>query len=154
MKGVVYRENDDTAWQGLFDLQARIRDHMGSLGLELILDESEGHAYLRQRPRAEDEPELPRLVARRPLGSTVSLLLALPHAQSFLMDRATVLAHRSVWGEERDNERHLAPLARLTPDETALYEDLVANRLADRLRLEQERISFRWLRHALALFNP
>lgn len=77
MKGVVYRENDEAAWQALFELQARVRDHVGPLGLELVLDESEGYAYLRQRPRAEDEPELPRLVARRPLGFTVSLLLAL-----------------------------------------------------------------------------
>jgi hypothetical protein len=77
MKGVVYRENDEAAWQALFELQARVRDHVGPLGLELVLDESEGYTYLRQRPRAEDEPELPRLVARRPLGFTVSLLLAL-----------------------------------------------------------------------------
>jgi hypothetical protein len=77
MKGVVYRENDEATWQALFELQARLRDHVGPLGLELVLDEAEGHAYLRQRPRAEDEPELPRLVARRPLGFTVSLLLAL-----------------------------------------------------------------------------
>jgi hypothetical protein len=81
------------------------------------------------------------------------LRAALPHAQSFLMDRATVLAHQLVWGKERDNERHLAPLARLTPDEAALYGDLVANRLADGLRLEQERISFDWLRRALTPFD-
>ena len=77
MKGVVYRENDEVAWHALSELQARVRDHIGPLGLELVLDESEGYAYLRQRPRADDEPELPRLVARRPLGFTVSLLLAL-----------------------------------------------------------------------------
>ena len=77
MKGVVYRESNEAAWASLFELQARVRDHVGPLGLELILDEAEGYAYLRQRPRAGDEPELPRLVARRPLGFTVSLLLAL-----------------------------------------------------------------------------
>jgi len=77
MKGVVYRESDEATWASLFELQARIRDHVGPLGLELILDPAEGYAYLRQRPPAADEPELPRLVARRPLGFTVSLLLAL-----------------------------------------------------------------------------
>jgi hypothetical protein len=77
MKGVVYREGDEASWQSLFELQARVRDHIGPLGLELVLDEAEGYAYLRQRPRAEDEPELPRLVARRQLGFTVSLVLAL-----------------------------------------------------------------------------
>ena len=81
------------------------------------------------------------------------LRAALPHARSLLMDRATVMAHRPLWGQERDNERHVAPLARLAPDEAALYDDLVTNRLADRLRLEQERISFGWLQRALTAFD-
>jgi hypothetical protein len=78
------------------------------------------------------------------------LRAALPRARSFLMDRATLVAHRPVWGQERDNERHLTPLERLDQDEAALYDDLVTNRLADRLRLEQERVSFDWLRRGLA----
>ena len=55
---------------GLLDLQARVRDHVAVLGLELVLDEAEGYAYLRSaaaRPRASRE--LPRLVARRQLAS-------------------------------------------------------------------------------------
>src|SRR5262249_25130221 len=39
--------------------------------------EAEGHAYLRQRPQVDGEPELPRLVTRRQLGFTLSLTLAL-----------------------------------------------------------------------------
>ncbi len=77
MKGVVYHEGDESLWQTLFELQSRIRDQIGPFGLELVLDDAEGYAYLRQRPRADDEPDLPRLVARRQLGFTVSLLLAL-----------------------------------------------------------------------------
>ncbi len=77
MKGVTYQENDPALWQSLLAVQARVRDYVALLGLELILDEAEGHAYLRQRPAAEGEPELPRLVPRRPLSFHVSLLLAL-----------------------------------------------------------------------------
>jgi hypothetical protein len=77
MKGVSYRENDPALWQALLTLQARVRDQVAPFGLELILDEAEGHAYLRQRPAAEGEPELPRLVPRRQLSYPVSLLLAL-----------------------------------------------------------------------------
>lgn len=77
MKGVMDRDHDPTRWQSLLDLQARIRDHVVVLGLELILDEAEGYAYLRQRPIREGEEELPRLVPRRQLGYQVSLLLAL-----------------------------------------------------------------------------
>lgn len=77
MKGVSYREQDPGLWQALLNLQARVREHVVVLGLDLVLDEAEGYAYLRQRPAGEGEPELPRLVARRPLSYPVSLLLAL-----------------------------------------------------------------------------
>ena len=39
-----------------------MREYVAVLGLELILDEAEGYAYLRQRAAAEGEPELARLV--------------------------------------------------------------------------------------------
>ncbi len=77
MKGVMDRENDLPRWQSLLDLQTRVRDHVAILGLELIFDEAEGYAYLRQRPVQDGEEELPRLVPRRQLGYQVSLLLAL-----------------------------------------------------------------------------
>lgn len=77
MKGVTYQENDPALWQSLLDLQARVREHVAYLGLELVVDESEGYAYLKQRRTEEGEPELPRLVPRRPLTFPVSLLLAL-----------------------------------------------------------------------------
>ena len=77
MKGVTYRAADESLWQWLVQLSARVREHVVVLGLDLVLDEAEGYAYLRQRPVADGEPELPRLVARRQLGYHVSLLLAL-----------------------------------------------------------------------------
>lgn len=76
-KGVLYQEQSPDLWQALLQLQARVRDHAGVFGLELVLDEAEGYAYLRQRPGGEGEPEFPRLVQRRQLGYAVSLLLAL-----------------------------------------------------------------------------
>lgn len=76
-RGVVYADSQPRNWQSLLRLQARVRDHVSVLGLELMLDESEGHAYLRQRPRDEEGEDLPRLVPRRQLSYPVSLLLAL-----------------------------------------------------------------------------
>jgi len=79
LKGVLYREADAKLWNALLDLQPRVRDYIAVLGLELLVDEAEGYAFLRSR--AEDDAEsataLPRLVARRPLSFPVSLLLAL-----------------------------------------------------------------------------
>lgn len=77
MKGIVYRDTDEKIWQALLNLQARVRDYVAVLGLELLLDEAEGYAWLRNRPVAEGEAELPRLVTRRQLSFPVSLLLAL-----------------------------------------------------------------------------
>ena len=79
LKGVTYRADDAAHWSALLQLQARVRDHAAVLGLELVLDESEGYAFLRSRPESDDPaaPKLPRLVARRPLSFGLSLLLAL-----------------------------------------------------------------------------
>jgi hypothetical protein len=79
LKGVSYRADDAAHWSALLQLQGRVRDHVAVLGLELMVDEAEGYAFLRSRPVPEDDPaaKLPRLVARRPLSFPVSLLLAL-----------------------------------------------------------------------------
>jgi hypothetical protein len=79
LKGVIYQEADAGLWNALLNLQARVRDYVAVLGLELVLDEAEGYAFLRSRQVSEDDDasKLPRLVARRPLSFPVSLLLAL-----------------------------------------------------------------------------
>jgi len=70
------------------------------------------------------------------------------HVESFLMDRATLLAFESQWGEE--DKPTLRDLPRLTPAERALYDDLRDNRVRKHLRLEQERIGFGWVEAALS----
>lgn len=70
-----------------------------------------------------------------------------PQVGSFLMDRQTLLAHRSHWGEEADPIRH--DLVRLTAEEAAVYDDLRCDRLQTRLRLEQERVGFGAVQKAL-----
>ncbi len=66
----------------------------------------------------------------------------LPQTRSFLMDRQTLLEHRARWGQE-PSPTHAA-LPRLTPEESALYEELVSDHLGERVRLEQERIDWAW----------
>jgi hypothetical protein len=80
LKGVLYRDGDASLWSALLNLQARVRDYVAVLNLELVLDEAEGYAFLRSRPAGDDDAtasSLPRLVPRRPLSFPVSLLLAL-----------------------------------------------------------------------------
>ena len=69
----------------------------------------------------------------------------LPHAESLLMDRATLEAHEGLWTEEPANDRFLEDLERLTADERALFDDLRSDRLGERVRLEQERVGYGWV---------
>jgi len=77
MQGVLYRDQDTALWQSLLLTQARVTDHCVTIGLDLVLDEAEGYAYLRQRPTADGAVPLPRLVPRRQLSYPVSLILVL-----------------------------------------------------------------------------
>lgn len=73
----------------------------------------------------------------------------LPHAESVLMDRATLMTHRAQWVDEPEPVQRDLP--RLKPDEQALYDDLRWQRIEPRaLRLEQERLGFGWASATLA----
>jgi hypothetical protein len=77
MQGVIYRELDEDTWLTLDRSGAGVRDHFATIGVEVVVDDAEGYAYLRTRPDDEDEEPLPRLVRRRTLTYNVSLLLVL-----------------------------------------------------------------------------
>jgi hypothetical protein len=70
------------------------------------------------------------------------------HVESFLMDRATLLAFESQWGVEE--KQTLRDLTRLDHEEKALYDDLRDNRIRKHLRLEQEKIGFGWVESMLS----
>lgn len=87
----------------------------------------------------------------------------LPNVRSLLMDRATLLAHHELWGEEEKEKRSLKPLYHLLSDEQELYDDLRFDRIASpthpdlprhALRLEQEHLAFDWLQRALNEIAP
>jgi hypothetical protein len=69
------------------------------------------------------------------------------HVESFLMDRATLIAHERVWGKEADQV--VRDLPRLTETERALFDELRDNRIRKNLRLEQEHLGFEWVKAAL-----
>lgn len=75
MRGVVDRDQAERVWLEVVRLQNPLRDHVAVLGLDLVIDEAEGYAYLRSKPEDPDNP-LPRLVPRHRLSFPVSLLLA------------------------------------------------------------------------------
>lgn len=77
MQGVVYRESDEGTWNTVERSGAAVRDHFATIGVDVVVDEEEGYAYLRSRPEVQGEEALPRLVRRRALTYPLSLLLVL-----------------------------------------------------------------------------
>jgi hypothetical protein len=74
-----------------------------------------------------------------------------PQTDSILMDEATLMDHRPLWGQEQSPTGR--ELKRLKAPEERLYEDLRRNRFAETLRLEQERVSYTHLKAALAAWT-
>ena len=118
LKGVIYQDADGNLWQSLIQLQARVRDYFSLLGLTLVLDESEGYAFLRSLPESDDDNRLPRLIARRPLSFPVSLLLALlrkkmlefdasGEATRLILSREEIIELLRVFLPESSNEARL-----------------------------------------------
>lgn len=77
MQGVVYREKSDDVWRTLERHPAPVRDHFSEIGIDVIIDDLEGYAYLRASEADEGEEPLPRLVKRRSLTYAQSLLVLL-----------------------------------------------------------------------------
>ncbi|QGN34426.1 DUF4194 domain-containing protein [Microlunatus sp. Gsoil 973] len=77
MQGVVYKESDEETWLTLERSAAGVRDHFGTIGLDVVVDDTEGYAYLRSKATEQGDDQLPRLIRRRSLSYNVSLLLVL-----------------------------------------------------------------------------
>ena len=80
MQGVVYKESDEDTWLVLERHAAPVRDHFAAIGVDVVVADADGYAYLRSRPDDEDDEPLPRLVRRRSLTYNASLLLVLAAA--------------------------------------------------------------------------
>jgi hypothetical protein len=77
MRGVVYRESAEDVWPTLDRRGAAVRDHFAAIGVDVVVDDTEGYAYLRSQEAGDGDEPLPRLVKRRSLTYNVSLLLVL-----------------------------------------------------------------------------
>lgn len=79
MREVVYREiaSHEQVWQTLDRHRGAVSDHFGAIGIDVIVDDDEGYAYLSTREPEDGEEPLPRLVRRRTHTYNVSLLLVL-----------------------------------------------------------------------------
>jgi hypothetical protein len=77
----------------------------------------------------------------------------LPQTRSMLMDEHTLHAHRALWGAEEPDKRFNGTLMHLNEDEARLFTALRSDSLGERVRLEQERISFSYVNNVIATFT-
>lgn len=78
LKGLFYKSDHEKAWSELIENSfGAIHDHFEVMGLDVIIDESEGYAYLQNKIYEEDEIALPKLIQSRELSYKVSLICVL-----------------------------------------------------------------------------
>lgn len=78
LKGIVYSHNEKV-WDELLkpENEADVKKYFADINLEVIIDKSEGFAYLKQRVSEDEEEETPKLIQKRQLNFHVSLLCLL-----------------------------------------------------------------------------
>lgn len=114
-KGIINREIYPRQWNIITAKQAQIEEYVEKLGLTLVLDETDGYAYLKQQTLTEDHLEIPRLIPRYPLSYQVSLLLVLlrkqllefdsqNNAERFIISKQEIVALLRPYLKEATNE--------------------------------------------------
>lgn len=119
LKGIVCRQDNESLWQCVLNLRTVLTDYVAVLGLDLLVDEAEGFAWLRSRELDDGETALPRLLTRRQLPYLSSLLLALlcrklaetdagGNAGKLVLDRSELVELVRVFLPQRGNEARLS----------------------------------------------
>jgi len=80
LQGVVYHDDNDENWNTLLRSISPLTDYFLKIGLSLILNETDGMAYLRQASADDvvsEQGAIPKLFRRIPLGYEATLLCVL-----------------------------------------------------------------------------
>lgn len=95
----VYRE-DGVAWETLRAERDSIAHYFRQLGQDLIIDETEGYAFLRQI-EIEGGERVPRIGRRQPLGNTATVLLVCLREELARFDTAPGESTRLVYTRQQ-----------------------------------------------------
>jgi hypothetical protein len=74
MKGILYKKEHEKPFFALINHYGAVSDFFETIGLQVLIDENDGYAYLRNIVFEEDEDALPKLISSRELSFKVSLL--------------------------------------------------------------------------------
>jgi len=78
LKGVIYSDNEKL-WSDLNkpENEADIKKYFSEVFLDVVIDKSEGYAYLKQKVSEDEEDQYPKLIEKRQLNYNFSLLCLL-----------------------------------------------------------------------------
>jgi hypothetical protein len=146
LQAPLYRE--DGLWDSLLQLRGEVAHYFREIGQELVIDEADGYAFLRQIEPIDQE-RVPRLTQRRRLGYEATLLLVCLRAELDRFDRSP--GESSALVLTRDQLREIAnDFLRQTSDEKRDRRslDIAIDRLVDlgflhRFGTEEDRMEVR-----------
>ncbi|MFN7730430.1 MAG: DUF4194 domain-containing protein [Pirellula sp.] len=99
LQGAVYHEEDSAGWEMLLRHRDRLAEYLGTLALQLIIDEGDGMAYLRPAGDASHPDEsvsIPRLFRRQPLTYDATLLCVLLREELLRFEEHELLSDRCI----------------------------------------------------------
>jgi hypothetical protein len=99
LQGVVYHDDSEQNWDTLLRSVTPLSDYFAKLGLQLIVDEADSMAYLRQYDEEEwpaDYPSIPRLFRRQPLTYETTLLCVLLRDELRRFEEQEVFSDRCI----------------------------------------------------------
>lgn len=87
LKGIVNEASDVRIWNTILEQQVYIEDYFSKIGLQLIISNQDGYAYLTQIDYREEQKPLPRLITKRQLKYLTSLILVLLRKELIEMNK-------------------------------------------------------------------
>jgi hypothetical protein len=101
LQGVIYSDESDSQWELLLSHLSAIADYFTKIGLQLILDVSDGMAYLKQSDDSDGlsgtgSAPVPRLFRRQPLSYEATLLCVLLRDELQQFEENEVLNERCI----------------------------------------------------------
>lgn len=125
-KGFISRDAHTKHWNTLQTQQTQVEDYVSKLGLTLIVDDTDGYAYLKQQTQTEDHLDIPRLVPRHKLSYQVSVILVLLRKQLLEFDSGSNADERLILTKQELVDQ-LHPYLSDTSDEAKQMKDIDAN---------------------------
>jgi len=77
LKGILYKKEREREFFELINSYGEISDYLENIGLKVVIDESDGYAYLKNIEYEDEQEALPKLISQRELSFKVSLLCVL-----------------------------------------------------------------------------